>query len=394
MSKRKIKFIATGLVMMLFGITMVVVGTINNYLTIQFGVDKLFIGLCAAVLAVGILAGSFLFGPLSDRFGYKPIMLAGILLVGSGLGVIILISNVSFIPYLFFMIGWGGGMLNGVTNVVVADIYPENSSAYLSLLGAFFGIGALGLPLVTSVLLANGFSYGYILTSVALVLLIPFVLVLLLKFPHAKRVKALPAKEYFRFFTKQGILLLGLFLFFQGALEAVVPVWTPVFLSEAFEVDYDRGLYAITIGAIGITVTRLVLSRVLKKHRPWFVVFISLIIVFAGVLLLEVGPSFYWGLAGVGLMGVGMAASFPVILGYTAEFYQGNSGTAFSIVLGISLIGNISLSALTGYILNVYGIEVLEWIFISFIVMMFIILKIIHSKLIKNKDFVSKTVVA
>jgi hypothetical protein len=36
------QFWASGLVMMLFGITMVVVGTINNFLVVEFGVDKLY----------------------------------------------------------------------------------------------------------------------------------------------------------------------------------------------------------------------------------------------------------------------------------------------------------------------------------------------------------------
>lgn len=43
------QFWVAGLVIMLFGITMVVVGTINNFLVVEFGVDK-FIYVIAALL--------------------------------------------------------------------------------------------------------------------------------------------------------------------------------------------------------------------------------------------------------------------------------------------------------------------------------------------------------
>ncbi|WP_234408867.1 MFS transporter [Marinilabilia salmonicolor] len=240
MNKKTVRFIAAGLVMMLFGITMVVVGTINNYLTVRFGVDKLFIGFCASVLAAGILTGSFAFGPVADRFGYKPVMLAGVLLVILGILGITFSGYVFIVPYMFLLIGLGGGSINGVTNMLVADIYPENNSAYLSLLGVFYGIGALGFPLLTSLLLDRAMSYQAILSVVALILLIPFVLVLFLKFPGAKRTEAVPFKEYFRFFTKPILLLIGMFLFFQSAIEAIIPVWTPTYLMEVVDVPYDK----------------------------------------------------------------------------------------------------------------------------------------------------------
>lgn len=385
MDRKKLQFAATGLVMMLFGITMVVVGTINNFVMVEFVVDKLFIGLCASVLAAGILCGSFVFGPVADRFGYKPVMLAGILMILIGLLGIIYTSVVPLIPYLFFLIGFGGGMINGVTNVIVAALFPENSSAYLSLLGVFYGVGALGFPLTTSVLLDSEFTYHTILSVVSLFLLIPLVMASLVKFPKCPHTKPIPIRQYFGFFTKPAILLVGLFLFFQSAVEAIVPVWTPTYLKETFLVSYDKGLFAITVSALGITLTRLALSQILKKTSSYRVVFISMLTIIGGALLLEFGNSFYLGLVGIAMMGIGLAASFPVMLSYTAGFFPANAGTAFSIVIGIALVGNISLNAFTGYILNTFGIGKLNVLVIAFILAMLFLLKIIDYKLIKKQ---------
>lgn len=169
-----------------------------------------------------------------------------------------------------------------------------------------------------------------------------------------------------------------------------MPVWTPTYLKETFLVSYDKGLFAITIGALGITLTRLALSQILKKTSPYRVVFISMRTIIGGALLLEFGNSFYLGLAGIAMMGIGLAASFPVMLSYTAGFFPANAGTAFSMVIGIALVGNISLNAFAGYILDTFGIGKLNVLIISFILVMIFLLKIIDYKLLKNNDHVSK----
>ncbi len=393
MSKKAAPFIVTGAVMMLFGITMVIVGTINNFLTEEYKADKLFIGFCAAVLAFGILAGTLLFGPLADRLGYKPLILAGILLVGAGLFSITITPTLTAIPYLFFVTGTGGGILNGVTNLVVARLFPNNSSAWLSLLGVFYALGALGLPLVTSLLLESGFSYRTILTWVSLSLSVPLLLVILQKFPEPQLSKVLPPTAYGKLIKHRAILLIGFFLFFQSGIEMIVPVWTPTYLMEAFDTAYDKALYAITIGALGMMMARLLLTRILKHENIVKVLFTSLLLTVAGILLLRTGGTFYTGLAGVAFISIGLAASFPVMLGLTATFFPHNSGTAFSMVLSISLIGNMLLNALTGYLLERLGTGSLIPVMLAFTITMILILWVIHYKLLKKKSYVGKAMV-
>lgn len=384
MAGKTLQFTATGLVMMLFGITMVVVGTINDFLTSTYPVDKLFIGFCASLLTLGILIGSFSFGSVADRFGYKPVMLLGILLVIAGIEGIVYVPAVGVIPYFFLLIGLGGGVINGVTNVVVAAIYPQNTGAYLSLLGVFYGAGAFGLPLVTSVLLDHGMDYRSILSLVSLILLVPFMLVLSLRFPQAKRSGIIGMREYLAYFTHPAMILIGLFLFFQSAVEAIVPTWTPTYLKETFQVDCQKALYAITVSSLSLAGARLLLSWILKKVSPYQVVLSSLLVVLTGITILALSPAFWMGLTGIGMAGLGLAASFPVMLEYTAGEYPANTGTAFSIVLGIALTGNILLNLLTGYLLQSFGINKLNILFILFITIMIALLYAINKKIIKK----------
>jgi len=384
MNQKTLQFIAAGTVMMLFGITMVIIGTINDFLTSEYMVDKLFVGFSASILSAGILIGSFTFGSIVDRFGYKWIMLLGILMVIFGIEGIIYIHSITVIPYFFFLIGLGGGITNGVTNVVVADIYPNNTSSYLSLLGVFYGVGAFGLPLITSILLDCGLNYESILSIIGVGLFIPFFFVLLLKFPNAKQSKTITIKQYLKYFTKPTIILIGLFLFYQSAIEAIIPTWIPTYLKDIFLVDYSKALYAITVSGISITVARLLLSQILKKVSSFTVVLSSLFITIFGIILLEISDSFIIGLTAIGIIGLGLASSFPVMLDFTANKYPENTGTTFSIVIGIALIGNILLNLLVGYILQIFGINKLNLILGLFVLIMTALLFTIKKNLIKT----------
>ncbi|WP_291859204.1 sugar MFS transporter [Marinilabilia sp.] len=379
------QFWVAGLVMMLFGITMVVVGTINNFLIVEFGVDKLFIGLCASVLAAGVFLGLFSFGPMVEQWGYKPLMLGGLLLAIAGITGIVYTPLVIYVPAFFFFIGAGGGAVNGAANMLVANIFPKNNSAYLSLLGVFYGIGALGLPLLTSLLLENDFPYQTILTLVAGFLFIPALLVSFLKFPGAGRSAPIPLKKFFLMFTHPAILLFGFYMFFQGSVEGIIPVWAPSYLSEITGVTYEKGLYAITISASGLTFARLLLGRFLKIYPTFRVLLISMVIFTFGTIIFGWGNSFLISLSGIAIMGLGMAAFFPVMMGFTVSHFPQNPGTALSLVMAMGLLGNLLINYITGLILDYFGVEKFIYVIAALLLGLFTLLYLIRTSLLEKK---------
>ncbi|WP_010662335.1 MFS transporter [Marinilabilia salmonicolor] len=379
------QFWVSGLVMMLFGITMVVVGTINNFLVVEFGVDKLFIGLCASILAAGVFSGLFSFGPMVEQWGYKPVMLGGLLLAIAGITGIVYSPMVIYVPVFFFFIGAGGGTVNGATNMLVAKIFPENNSAYLSLLGVFYGVGALGLPLLTSLMLENDFPYQTILKMAAGFLFIPTLLVLFLKFPGAGKSEPIPLKKFFLMFTHPAILFFGFYMFFQGSIEGIIPVWAPSYLSEITGVTYEKGLYAITISASGLTFARLLLGRFLKIYPSFRVLLVSMVIFTSGTIIFGWGSSFLISLSGIAIMGIGMAAFFPVMMGYTVSHFPKNAGTALSLVMAMGLVGNLLINYITGLILDYFGVDKFIYVIAALLLGLFTLLYLIRTRLLKKK---------
>ena len=66
--------------------------------------------------------------------------------------------------------------------------------------------------------------------------------------------------------------------------------------------------------------------------------------------LLKFGSGYSPALAAALLIGCGLAACFPVVLGCVGDLYPDRSGTAFSMVFVVALLGNMSINKTLGYI--------------------------------------------
>ncbi|MGN6164621.1 MAG: MFS transporter, partial [Flavisolibacter sp.] len=152
MYKRTPVFLAACFGMLLFGISLITLGSITPHLKTKFMLDDVAAGTLFAILPIGILSGSLLFGPICDRYGYKLLLILACLGMFAGFEGIAYASSLSVLKICIFIFGLGGGVVNGATNAVVADISDVNKGANLSLLGVFFGVGALGMPLILGLL--------------------------------------------------------------------------------------------------------------------------------------------------------------------------------------------------------------------------------------------------
>ena len=383
MYNKNLLLVAACLAITMFGITCVAIGTINEYLTQSFEVDKIFIGLLASLFATGALIGSVSFGPIVDRFGYKIILIISLILLFVGFEVIGRTSDLNVIRAMIFLFGLGGGVINGGTSALVSDLNPDKKGAYLSILGVFWGVGALSFPLITSVLLKSGMDYSAILISIGLFVLIPIAMFVLLKCPPAKNSEGIPYRKYVEMIKNPAILLIAFFLFFQSGFETLVTTWTPKYFLEMYALDTQTAILSLTVMSISLTVSRILLGYVLKKVENWKVVMAGLFVVIAGFLLMRFGGSFLVGLIGIALVGAGASATVPVMLGYVGAMYPEISGAAFSLVLFIALTGNAILNAIGGVVFETYHIGSFILFMIGISVVMFFLLTMIVGKIRK-----------
>ena len=380
MYKRTRVFAAACIGLFLFGMILITLGSILPLLKTKFEADGLNAGILASILPIGILTGSLIFGPIVDRYGYKSLLILSVLISALALEGLAFTQSLPLLYICIFLIGFGGGSINGGTSALVSDISTENKGASLSILGVFFGIGALGMPLLLGVL-SKYFLYSTILAAVGFFMLLPAIYFFFIAFPSPKQAQGFPLKEGVKLLKEPVLLLTGFFLFFQSGVESLVNNWTTSFLQDKVRTTHEDALYALSFYLVGLTIVRLLLGTLLKKISSFMVLMTSLLLIASGSFILMYTSTYTISFTALIITGIGLAAGFPVMLGYVGQLYASLSGTAFSIALVIALTGNTIINYLFGMIADKYSIHYLPLLIIACIICMIFILITIKQKI-------------
>ena len=380
--KRRLVFWSACMGMLLFGIGMITLGAVVPDLKEKFQLDEISSGALFSILPLGILTGSLLFGPVCDRYGYKILLTLSCLFMFGGFEGIAYAPSQGLLKICIFLIGFGGGAINGATNAVVADISSTRKGANLSLLGVFFGIGALGMPLILGVL-KNSFNFEVIVATTGLLTLATGIFYILINFPPPKQSQGFPITRSFELIRDNVLILIAFFLFFQSSFEAIINNWTTTYLIKYLSIRESNALFGLSSYVLGMSVMRLLIGSFFRSVPAKKILFTSFGIILVALICLKAGNSFGMALAGLVLLGAGLAGGFPVMLGFAGDRYSELSGTAFSFVFVIALLGNMLINYLMGIIASTFGIQHL--ISVSFVELIaFVILGTIILKKIKS----------
>jgi MFS transporter, FHS family, glucose/mannose:H+ symporter len=381
--RRKAVFAAACMGMLLFGIVMISIGAILPSITARYQLDGTGTGSLVSLLPLGILIGSIVFGPIVDRYGYRQLLIACAILILLGLQGIAHAPSIWWLSLSVLLIGFAGGAINGGVNALVSDISAESKGANLSLLGMFFGLGALGMPGLLSIL-SKSLGYSTILSGVGFAIVFPIAYFSMIRFPEPKQAQGFPLRESLRLLTNPIILLIGFFLFFQSGVEGLASTWTTSFLEGGIGTSARHALLGLTAFEIGMTGTRFLLGSLLRRFSMAGTLGFTLMIALVASLVLSMSSNYYVLLAGLLLLGVGFSAGFPVMLAYTGELFSALSGTAFSIVLVIGLLGNVLLNYLMGFLTDAVGLHTMPWLLVISISCLALLLALVYNRIKKQ----------
>jgi FHS family glucose/mannose:H+ symporter-like MFS transporter len=384
---KKVVFWSCCLGLLLFGIALTTLGSIVPDLKEKFQLDDIAAGTLFSILPLGILAGSLLFGPVADKYGFRILMTVSCILMAVGFEGIAFASSAGLLKVCIFIIGFGGGAINGAGSALVSDISDYDKTANISLLGVFFGIGALGMPLLLGILGEN-FMFWKIVVAVGILSFLTGLLFMIIKLPPPKITQKIPAGKIVDFFRDKVLLLIAFFLFFQSSFEGLMNNWTTTYLTDHLSVSQGKALYGLSLFVAGMVIMRLLTGTILRYIPVKRILIASFFFGLTGLICIASGISTVVALTGFMLVGAGLAGGFPIMLGFVGARYQNISGTAFSFVLTIALLGNMLINYGMGIISEKYGISNLMIVTFAEISIM----AILGSVIIKNVNDVSKTV--
>jgi FHS family glucose/mannose:H+ symporter-like MFS transporter len=369
--------------MFVFGIVMAILGAIMPSLFEKIQFNKSEAGNLFFTMNLAMLLMSLIFGPVVDRFGYKIFLIFCSFLVAFSLFLFTHASNYAIILAAAVVLGFGGGGLNGGTNALTSDVHPDKRSSALNLLGIFFGFGALTIPFLIGMMLEH-IGLHYILILSIMFSLVPFFLFLIFSFPKPKHQQGFPLSQVSSIMKDPVLWLCGILLFFQSGNEFTLGGWISTYLHEFFGLTPKAASFILAGYWAAIMGGRLVSSRVVKVWRNQTIVFLSALLSLAAAVLIVVAPSGFLAVLGVVGIGLGFAAIFPTTLAVVGESFPRFSGTAFSFVFVIALMGGMTSPWLTGKIAHATSLR--QGLFIPvFNCSMIVILQIAVIRILRRK---------
>lgn len=368
MNNKTIAFVANFTGIFLFGISMVIIGSILPVLKVRFGMTDIEAGGLFSVLPIGLLIGSVSFGPIVDRFGYRGVLSVASLFLAMGFMGIAYSPTVSLLSLCIFFFGMGGGAINGGTSALVSDLSEGRAKIInLNWLGLFYGVGAFSMPFALS--RVSDDSLIVVLLIAAVLSILSALGFLIIKYPISVEKEKVSIRLIPQFIKNKLFMTIAFYLFFQSAFEAMVNNWSVSYFIDALGTEQNKALVALSYSVLGLIAMRLLIGSVFKKMNHHKIIALSLALLAMGTLGLIVRISVINSL-GMILLGAGLASGFPVMLGLVGEMFKEISGTAFSFAMLIALTGNTIVNYLIGVLTNTYGMRVYMYVVAAVVLFM------------------------
>jgi fucose permease len=328
------------------GIAFIIIGSISEELKKDLEITNVDIGNLTLALFLTSVIVQLIVGPFVDKFGHKPLAIAGFLVSSLSMFLIALASSFQLVFVACILLGIGAMCLNTVGNTLIPVVlFQGKDPARASNFGnAFFGLGYVITPLLFSLFAGFALAYQtgvYLLSGLFLVFLIA---ALGTAFPKIST--GYQFSMAFKLLGKPAVLIAALALFCYVSLETSMGTWSKPYMTELFGGSQNPKAVAnagliLSLFGVAMMVGRFLTSMV----KNLTVIGAKLVAILASVSILAIlimvmtqRPSL--AIVAVMLTGLVFAPIFPTIVGITfAKFEPRLYGSIFGIIFAVGLLG-------------------------------------------------------
>lgn len=335
--------------MLLFGLVVALIGALLPFLSNALGVTLAQAGELFVWMNLSMLSAAYALGRLMDRAGLKAPMALGPALVAAALVTLAAAGSANALIAAACLLGVGGGMLNGATNTLVADLNPDpvRKAAALNRLGIFFGFGAVLMPLaIGSLVRLTG--WRLLLAAAAGLSVVAAAYSAALAFPPPKqRARSAPGRIS-KLLAERFLLVMGLLLFCQSGCEFALGGFLSSFFIQAKELSPNAASWLLALYWTALMAGRAAISRYLVAVGPVRIMTACALLASASLLALRLPVGLPAVIAGTVALGLGVSGVYPTALGLAGAAYPQQSGTVFGILFTFGLTGGMALPWLVG----------------------------------------------
>ncbi len=335
------------------GISFIIIGATSEELKRALNVTNAEIGNLAFALFLTSMIVQLFIGPLLDKFGHKPLAIAGFLVAAASMVLVAQAPDMTTALVACILLGVGAMCLNTVGNTLIPVVlFDGKDPARASNFGnAFFGLGYVVTPLLFSLVAASGFRTG--LYVLAALFVLGLVVALTAPFPRVST--GYQFSMAFKLLGKGPVVFAALALFCYIALEISMATWSKPYMTEILGGTANPSAVAnaglvLSLFGVAMMLGRFLTSMIknLTAIGVRLIGAASLIAMLAVLLMLNT-QSPPLAIAAVMLTGLVFAPIFPTIVGVTfAKFEPRLYGSIFGIVFAIGLLGGTFVPQIIG----------------------------------------------
>lgn len=366
----------------------------SNDLALPLG----FAGYISIATTASTIISSLFSGHLLEKIGTGRLTLISAILTSAALFGLSQAPSLGWLIVLSIPLGLGGGAVDSALNNYIAKHYKAH---HMNWLHSFWGVGASVGPIIMASFLTDSPEWrkGYLTVAIlqailALILLVTLPLwSKLAKTVHADKktepdtdqVTALPTEKINALKLKGFKPTIFAFLFYCAA-EATVGLWGASYLVNTKDISADVAAQWIALYFAGITVGRFITGFVTFKFNNLVIIRTGQIVALLGSLFIVLPLPDYLLLAGLILIGLGLAPIFPSLLHETPNrFGQGNTSKLMGYQMAMAYTGFAFLPPLFGYIATKTTIAIFPIAIVIFTAAMLILVERVNSGLKLNK---------
>jgi fucose permease len=313
-------------------------------------------GIFTAMFA-GSVTAQFASGPLFDRFGARPVLLTGMLLLIAGMLGVSVAGSLAALFACAVVAGLGFGALDVGFNVMVATTYPERSVWALNLLNLFFGVGAVLSPIIASLTLRNANTAIPALWAGPILFMIAFpLLAYLLPRGHGAAAPHEAGEAQRSVYASALVWLLAFLLFLYVGAESGMNGWTAIYLTETSTLPLALAALGTSAFWVALTLGRLLGAVAGGRVAAWALLLTCLVGAAVGGVLLVLGQSaLALSVTGILLIGVSYGPIFPTVIAIITADFPKAAGKAAALAMIFGGLGGMAIPWLQGALLDRRG---------------------------------------
>lgn len=343
-------------------------GDIMGDLEIVFALTKTELGWIAGAAFWGFGLAIFFGGPLCDILGMGNLLrLAAAGHIGGTL-LTLVAPSFSMLFLATVVIGIANGLVEAAVNPLVATVYPNNKTARLTALHAWFPggivIGGVAAYLLTQIAVPGASVptlFGMASWKVKMLLmLIPSIIYAVLfvgqRFPATERVAAgVSFGDMFRELLRPLFIVIFLCMWLTAATELGFGAWVTNIFNEVMPAGTQSGILVLVLINGIMYLMRQFAGDVSHKVSPVLLIAVTALPAAAGLYLFSQAATPPAAILGAVLVAVGTAFWWPTMLGITSERFPRGGALALAVIGGTGSISTALAGPVMGAINDASG---------------------------------------